>query len=329
MSLSKNLEGEYPLWMYHAIKPPVQVLNGAQEKALGHDWSREYIHQEYPKWKYHRTGKSLVVKDAEEEAALGEGWGDSPAGPFGLQGADPLRRFDSWDLEGLSPEARGRIRRGVGDAHADVIESGPDHDSRVRQASMRKVFGLFAEEYLNTGLLTESIIAEAIPQMVYDVAVSGGWQTGTLKANGTCTLEFGHYWVPNDVPKMMQNLFEVQVWRLRAKLEESQSAKPTPLPSSVLEQQQPLPRALRKIDLREPCDPKHYEVVAERGARRKAVVDPILKQKRWKRGRLVTESGVGKATVYGYLDGTRSKIAEENRKALADCLGLKPEELPD
>ena len=76
-------------------------------------------------------------------------------------------------------------------------------------------------------------------------------------------------------------------------------------------------------------DPKHDEVVSERAARRRAVVNPILEKKRWKAGRLVTESAVGKATVYGYLDGTRGWIDEDNRKAIAECLDLKSEELPD
>jgi hypothetical protein len=59
------------------------------------------------------------------------------------------------------------------------------------------------------------------------------------------------------------------------------------------------------------------------------VVNPILKKKRWKPGRLVTESGLGKATVYGYLDGTRRWIIQENRKAMADALGIATETLPE
>ena len=58
------------------------------------------------------------------------------------------------------------------------------------------------------------------------------------------------------------------------------------------------------------------------------MINPILKQKCWTRGRLVTESGVGKATVYGYLNGTRASIAKENRRALAEVLGLNPDQLP-
>jgi hypothetical protein len=64
-------------------------------------------------------------------------------------------------------------------------------------------------------------------------------------------------------------------------------------------------------------------------AARQAVVMPILKSKRWKRGRLATEAGIGKNSVYEYLDGTRLKITKENRQAIAQALDLKVEELPD
>jgi len=71
-----------------------------------------------------------------------------------------------------------------------------------------------------------------------------------------------------------------------------------------------------------------------RAERRRAVVMPILSGKRsngkeWTPGHLVTDSGVGKATIYGYLDGTRSWISHDNRRAIADALGLREEELPD
>lgn len=70
------------------------------------------------------------------------------------------------------------------------------------------------------------------------------------------------------------------------------------------------------------------EGMAERAARRQAVVNPILQVKRWKRGRLATNAGVAKNSVYGYLDGTRAKISDENREAIAETLGLKAEQLP-
>jgi hypothetical protein len=67
---------------------------------------------------------------------------------------------------------------------------------------------------------------------------------------------------------------------------------------------------------------------ASRAAARQAVVMPILKLKRWKRGKWATAAGVSKNSVYEYLDGKRN-LSEDNRQAMADALGLKPENLPD
>ena len=69
--------------------------------------------------------------------------------------------------------------------------------------------------------------------------------------------------------------------------------------------------------------------IGERAARRQAVVNPVLKQRGWKPRRLVTEAGVGKNSVYKYLDGTRRTITKENREAIAAALNLNPEQLPD
>jgi hypothetical protein len=71
-----------------------------------------------------------------------------------------------------------------------------------------------------------------------------------------------------------------------------------------------------------------YAEQAERARVRRAVVMPILKQKRWKRSKWATEAGVGKNSAYEYLDGKRN-LTDENREAMADALGLKPEELPN
>jgi hypothetical protein len=62
-------------------------------------------------------------------------------------------------------------------------------------------------------------------------------------------------------------------------------------------------------------------------AKRQSIVMPILKQKRWSRGKLVTEAGIGKNSVYEYLDGKRNPVYA-NRKAMADALGLTEDQLP-
>jgi len=71
------------------------------------------------------------------------------------------------------------------------------------------------------------------------------------------------------------------------------------------------------------------QAIAERAARRQAVVMPILAKKRWRPGRLATEAGVGPNSVYGYLDGTRFRISDANRTAIAEALGIEPHQLPD
>jgi hypothetical protein len=62
-------------------------------------------------------------------------------------------------------------------------------------------------------------------------------------------------------------------------------------------------------------------------AARRAVVMPILKARRWSRGKWVTAAAVGKNCIYEYLDGKRNP-GEENRRAMAEALDLKPEDLP-
>jgi hypothetical protein len=235
--------------MYHATKPPVQVFSRSEIEELGPDWSETYVYQTYPKCKYHRTGKTLTVKDADEEAALGEGWGDSSVGPFGLTNVDPLQWFDERKLESLPPEAGDRIRQGLANAHADVIDSGADHDSSARRASIRKVFELIAQVYLDAGLLTESMLSQSIPQMAYDVAVAGGWQTGALQKNRSCTIQFGHYWVPSEVPAMLEELFRAHAWRLRGKLPRNSNEAPAVLgpAESIRPEPAPVPADYKRL----------------------------------------------------------------------------------
>jgi hypothetical protein len=62
---------------------------------------------------------------------------------------------------------------------------------------------------------------------------------------------------------------------------------------------------------------------AKKAAARQAIVMPILGLKGWSRGRWATEAGVGKNSVYEYLDGKR-QLSPENRRAMAEVLGLDP-----
>ena len=75
-------------------------------------------------------------------------------------------------------------------------------------------------------------------------------------------------------------------------------------------------------------DAAFKESFQERSERRCAVVMPILMSKGWKRGMWATKAGVSKNSAYDYLHGKRN-LSFENRSALAEELGLRPEEFPD
>jgi len=63
-------------------------------------------------------------------------------------------------------------------------------------------------------------------------------------------------------------------------------------------------------------------------ATRQAIVMPILNQKKWSRSKWAAKAGVGKNSVYEYLEGERN-LTDKNRQALAEELGLKAEDLPN
>jgi hypothetical protein len=67
---------------------------------------------------------------------------------------------------------------------------------------------------------------------------------------------------------------------------------------------------------------------SEHASRRQGVVKPILDSRGWTTNKWGTLAGVGRSCPYDYLSGKR-KLTDPNRKALADVLGLKPEDLPN
>jgi hypothetical protein len=307
-------EIDYPRQMFHAIEDPRLVFTEAEEKALGPEWSRVYIYKEYPKIKHHRTGQTRSVKDAKEELMLGEGWSDSSLGPFLPREANPLKCFDTWELEFLSLDARKRIREGLANAHADVIESGPDHDSKVRKASIQKVFDVFATEYQAAGILNEFCLTDTLLKMVYGAAVASGWQTGALEQNGRCTLRFGDYWTPPEVPDMLNKLLDAQIWRHRGKL----GMKSCPTGTKD---------AARMGDAEDTTDA--YSEADKRLDRRspKEVVDAAKRQKKTRSyEKFAAKIGIGKDTLYAITKENRW-VSDETYILVAQACDCKPHDL--
>lgn len=71
------------------------------------------------------------------------------------------------------------------------------------------------------------------------------------------------------------------------------------------------------------------ETRAQRSERRRRVVMPILERKHRTRSWLSTDSGAGRATVYGYLDGSRTFIRDDNRQVIAQSLEIDLKALPE
>lgn len=73
--------------------------------------------------------------------------------------------------------------------------------------------------------------------------------------------------------------------------------------------------------------PRDLRDRADKATARQAIVLPILQAKRWKRSKWASEAGISKNCVYEYLDGKRDP-SFQNRRAMAEVLGMKIESLP-
>jgi hypothetical protein len=74
--------------------------------------------------------------------------------------------------------------------------------------------------------------------------------------------------------------------------------------------------------------PGNSRALDAKAAIRSSIVSPILAAKKWTPNRWASAAGVGKNCAYEYLAGTRD-LSEENRRAMAEELGLAPEQLPN
>ena len=174
---------EYPRWMYHATKPSVIVSNANEEKALGPEWSRRYIHQEYPKTKYHWNKEPATVKNFDEEAALGGGWANAPTvfdpykGPRQprTEERDLTRWLSEWSVPGLSSEHRKKIEAQLLRADCAFETSGDADPEAAALAAMRQAFDGIAQVLFDTGLLSEDLLRNELQQLIWNTAIAVGW----------------------------------------------------------------------------------------------------------------------------------------------------------
>lgn len=221
---------EYPRHLYHATKAEVTVSSAQEEKALGAEWSRVYIPQVYPRVRYHWSGKNVTLQNVDEETALGDGWTNSPAafdaykGPrrARIEEQDPCKWLDEWLVPGLSSEHLKKIKAQL--LRADgAFERSPDADPEsAALACMRQAFEGIAQVLLDAGILTQDLLRQGIPELVWNSAIGGGWWRRASETRRDIFPEpIGHYWVWRDDSREAKALFRAETREWEARLLEA------------------------------------------------------------------------------------------------------------
>src|ERR1035441_5304430 len=179
---------------------------------------------QYPKMKYHWTKDPAIVNNADDGAALGGGWADTPAafapysGPRPPRTADQkaIKWVDDWPVPAVMSDHRQGIKIEL--LRVDVaFWKSPDtpdaHHTAMRQAFEGVAMVLFA-----AGILTENLLRNEIPQLVWDSAIAAGWwRCASETPQNIFPERVGHYWVWRDDRTDWHRLFhdETEEWVVR------------------------------------------------------------------------------------------------------------------
>jgi hypothetical protein len=230
---------EYPKNLYHATLEPVTANNPDEDaSARAHGYGDVYVPKRYPKWMYHWNREPVVVNSLGEEKTLGLGWTDTPAAfdpykgsrPARTEKHDPTKWLSEWSVPCLLPDHRKKIKAQLLKADA-AFERSPNSDSGA-VAAMQQAFEGIAQVLFDSGTLTESLLVEDIPLLVWDAAIAGGWWRLASEAHQDIFPEkVGHYWVWLEERGEWRAPFRAETAGWRAKLIEA------PAPNSSIAEQ--------------------------------------------------------------------------------------------
>lgn len=192
--------------MVHSMQPPVKAGS------------------EYPRAKYHWIKEIALVQNADEEAALGGGWADTSSafaayrGPRQARTAqqNPIRWVDAWQVPGMTSGLRKSIKLELLRADAEFWRSTDTPSAHL--LTMRQAFDGIALVLFVGGVLTESLLGNEIPELVWDSAIAAGWwRCASETAQNIFPERVGHYWAWRDEGTDWQRLFhdEAAVWLVR------------------------------------------------------------------------------------------------------------------
>ena len=178
----------------------------------------------YPKMKYHWIQNPVIVNNADEGTALGGGWADTPAafapysGPRPPRTADQkaIKWVDDWPVPAVMSDHRQGIKIELLRADAAFWKSPETSDAHL--ATMRQAFEGVVMVLFVAGVLTESLLRNEIPQLVWDSAIAAGWWRCASETSQNIFPErVGHYWVWRDDRTDWHRLFhdETEEWVVR------------------------------------------------------------------------------------------------------------------
>jgi hypothetical protein len=213
-----------PLASFAKVFDPLPFSNIAaiQEKLM------TLVPEPYPKVKYYWGGKMIKVANAEEDAALEKGWANTPAAfapyegprPPEAENQDPARWIDEWAVVGLSGTHRNRIKAHLMRVDASFWRS-PDAASADMDA-MRQAFAGIVKILAEAGILTEELLINEIPELVWDSAIAEGWyRCAAAEPQDIFPEQMGHYWVWRDAERDWKNFFYSETREGRAWLLEN------------------------------------------------------------------------------------------------------------
>jgi hypothetical protein len=227
--------GQYPKDMYRENGVPVKARDENEEAAArAHGYTTTFV-PNYPAVKYHWTRNPLVVENSDQETALGRGWSRDHLAFDSYRVArkakphdpNPIKWVDEWLVPDLSAADRAMIKAALW--QADAVFWKLPSSSSADMESMRLAFDGIAAALFDAGILTESLLENDIPTLVWDSAISGGWfhyASGTDK--DIFPEKIGHHWVWRDESRDWQGLFRAESSRWRSELlQTSTPALPT------------------------------------------------------------------------------------------------------
>ena len=220
---------EYPKHMYHKTDGPVVAHDANEEaSARARGYGDHYIHKEFPKWKYHWTKDPVIVNSPEEETALGGGWANTPTAfsPFKdptrikSEQHDPIKWVDEWTVPSLAPDHCTRIKARLLKAHSAYWKS-PDAPAADFEC-MRLAFDGVAEVLFDAGILTQQVLENDLPVLVWDSAIASGWfRFASETPKDICPEPVGHYWIWRDESRDWSGLFKAETADWLARLMEA------------------------------------------------------------------------------------------------------------